>query len=444
MNDYNHIDELIRKKFEGFEPVPPESVWEKVKARIGTGGQGSKGGPLSLPIIVGIIVLVGLTTLLLLFTRIETTMPVHAGTNDQMLDHKDLSQQFVSRYLASNESVSTNTDEIGNTPEESSNLPNTIPVREPFDGKQALNEKTTLNFQQDEPVRVNKKTWEKRMKEFERFDDAAWKLKGKSYNGELDYSLATVPGLESRTGWKGMNQEDYVSSFKPNWSIGFHFTPEVSFYPSDNISNGLNYSLQVLPEVKFGNWFLSGGIGIRTGSDKGNYLINYNKFLGTYQDVIYVTFDTTENGLIPIYHTQTASAYDTVPYYSITESKARYTYLDVPLLIGHEWTFNHLSLFFQAGPSVSIYLGRTTPAAIYPEENIRILSKEQQIPARDQINWQIMAGAGFRYHFSDRVSLNLEPTLRYYLNNDFEKNQLNTRHPYSLGIRAGLIYHFNH
>jgi hypothetical protein len=205
----------------------------------------------------------------------------------------------------------------------------------------------------------------------------------------------------------------------------------------------LNYGLQVLPRLSFDKWYLQSGIGLRTGSDRGDLRIDYNKYLGSYEDVYDVTFDSTENGIVLNYHTETVDVYDTVPYYSVSESKANYAYLDIPLLLGHEWSFNKMSLYIHAGPSFSLYLGRKTLQADFPEENIRILNESPQIPSREQINWQIMAGAGINYSLTDRLGLSLEPTFRYYLTNDFNKQQLNTRHPYAFGVRAGLIYQIN-
>ena len=50
-------------------------------------------------------------------------------------------------------------------------------------------------------------------------------------------------------------------------------------------------------------------------------------------------------------------------------------------------------------------------------------------------------GMGMEYRFSDKLSLNLEPTLRYYLNpyNNLSGSHL---HPYSVGIFSGLSYKF--
>ena len=50
-------------------------------------------------------------------------------------------------------------------------------------------------------------------------------------------------------------------------------------------------------------------------------------------------------------------------------------------------------------------------------------------------------GMGMEYKFSDKLSLNLEPTFRYYLNNFNNFNGSNF-HPYSFGIFSGISYKF--
>ena len=50
-------------------------------------------------------------------------------------------------------------------------------------------------------------------------------------------------------------------------------------------------------------------------------------------------------------------------------------------------------------------------------------------------------GMGMEYNFSDKLSLNLEPTFRYYLN-PFSINTGSYIHPYSFGIFSGVSYKF--
>lgn len=50
-------------------------------------------------------------------------------------------------------------------------------------------------------------------------------------------------------------------------------------------------------------------------------------------------------------------------------------------------------------------------------------------------------GMGFEYSFSGNLSLNLEPTFRYYLN-PFDPSALSDNHPYTFGIFTGISYKF--
>ncbi|HPM18639.1 MAG TPA: hypothetical protein PK288_06660 [Bacteroidales bacterium] len=50
-------------------------------------------------------------------------------------------------------------------------------------------------------------------------------------------------------------------------------------------------------------------------------------------------------------------------------------------------------------------------------------------------------GMGLEYNLSRKISLNLEPTFRYYLN-PFSQTQAVKTHPYSFGLFSGLSYRF--
>jgi hypothetical protein len=50
-------------------------------------------------------------------------------------------------------------------------------------------------------------------------------------------------------------------------------------------------------------------------------------------------------------------------------------------------------------------------------------------------------GMGMEYNLTDKFSLNLEPTFRYYLNPFGEFSGMKT-HPYSFGVFSGLTYKF--
>jgi opacity protein-like surface antigen len=187
---------------------------------------------------------------------------------------------------------------------------------------------------------------------------------------------------------------------------------------------------------------MQSGINMRFTHDKGNYAVDYNRFLGTYEFVDYMKFDTTENGIIPVYYTHTEKVYDTVNHYSISETKANYTYLEIPLLFGYRYSFGKFSIFAKAGPSASFLVIRDIPNAGSPEEGARIINVNYQVPVRNTVNWQLMMGAGFDYKLADKFSFSLEPTFRFALKPEYKLPDGARGNTTSFGIRAGLNYNF--
>ena len=56
--NYNHIDQIIRQKFENFEPEPPVQVWEKIRSGINKTPPPSSSTGFVMPIIVAVSLLV--------------------------------------------------------------------------------------------------------------------------------------------------------------------------------------------------------------------------------------------------------------------------------------------------------------------------------------------------------------------------------------------------
>jgi hypothetical protein len=210
------------------------------------------------------------------------------------------------------------------------------------------------------------------------------------------------------------------------------------------VERGSSYSIGLLPAVQFSKFFIQSGLNLRTTRDEGNFQINYNQFLGQYEDVYLVTFDSTENGVIPTYHTQTVDVYDTIDHYVITQASASYSYLEVPLFFGIRKDYKRVSWFIKGGPSCAFIVGRNVPEASLPADQARILNVDRQIPVRTDVSWQFIAATGIDFRFNRRMSFSLEPTFRYYLSPEISSGSYYTgKNPLSIGIRAGLIYNFN-
>jgi hypothetical protein len=231
-----------------------------------------------------------------------------------------------------------------------------------------------------------------------------------------------------------VRHDEYYRIPKGTWRAGLIFNPEVTRYSDrSNSSLGLHLALS----YQYSDFYLTSGVGLRNATEKGNYSIEYNQYLGSYDHVYYVSFDSTEQGVIPTYHTFEVDVYDTINHYKIGETKIHYQYLDIPVLFGYRKSFGKISAFVNAGPNVSFMVGRSVNNPPEMNAKARILKAEQTIPQRVGTNWQLIFGGGIDVELSKRFSFALEPTFRLFMSPEY--GSFNSK-PYALGVRTGVYY----
>ena len=227
-----------------------------------------------------------------------------------------------------------------------------------------------------------------------------------------------------------------------NWSMGLFFTPEMIFHPSESDFNSRSYSLDLNAIYKFSGYLIQSGIGFGFSSDNGNYRIDYNQYLGSYQDVYDVTFDTINGQLIPVYHTETKKVYDTIDHITISPTKRKFTYLNLPVLFGYGHEGRRFGWNVKAGPSLSVLIHKNVPGANLNDSQNKISYVENELPERLKTSWQFVFSGGVSYKLGNSLNFTLEPVFRYYINSAYEQNHTTLKKPYSLGIRAGFVVEF--
>jgi len=436
--DFNHIDQIIRQKFDNFEPEPPVHVWDNIKSDIAKNPPPPSSSGIILPIIVAISVLIFVSGLIHHFfsgnnndTKAGTsTLSIQSAgvisTGSTTTSDASLQEAF---YQTPSEMIYPQVAEV-NTNQNEQNI---IPVRAPFDQK-STGERKKNNKKKKSAVTANPNT-----------RSGQWQpgLVQSIKAGELSYSDAVKYNLSARDIRKLSGfTDDYTRNNITSWSIGLYFNPEVTNSKDENIENSFSYNFGIMPSLNFNHFFIQSGLNMRFTHDKGNMAVDYNRYLGSYEDVYLVTFDTIDGNVIPTYFTNSVEVYDTINHYSISETKAKYTYLEIPLLLGYRHTFGKFSLFGKAGPAASFLVIKDIPEAAYPEDKARIVNVDYQIPVRSSINWQMMMGAGFDYKFAEKVSFSLEPTFRFALKPEYNLSNGAKGNTTSFGIRAGLNYNF--
>jgi hypothetical protein len=434
--DFNHIDQIIRQKFENFEPEPPIQVWEKIQSGIQKTPPPPSSPGILLPVIISISLLIFVGGLF---------YHHYTGNKDAAQDSSSTGITIHSASLGSTGSttISDNSlqEEFYQAPAE---LPqaiaaadepvvSSIPVRVPFEQKTAIDRKKKKSNSASNAAPATNAA-----------RNAAWKpgLVQALKSGELTYSDAAKYGLSARDYRKLNSYREASRARIAEWSLGLYFNPEATSSHDESIDNTISYNLSLLPQVNFNRFFIQSGVNMRFTHDKGNMAVDYNRYLGSYEDVYMVTFDTIDNQVIPTYYTNTVDVWDTITHYSVSDTKAGYTYLEVPVLFGYRYSFGKVSLFAKAGPAASFMIGKYVPEAVNPEDDAKIINVNYQVPVRNTINWQMMMGAGLDYKLSNKISFSLEPTFRFALKPEYDMPSGNNGKTRSIGVRAGLNYKF--
>jgi opacity protein-like surface antigen len=441
--NFNHIDQIIRQKFENFEPEPPVQVWDNIRSGIKKNPPPPSSSGFVMPVIVAISLLIFVAGLLHHFyfdnsisalqkadaSKLSVQKAGIVSTGSTTTSDLTLQEEF---YQTPSEVITSNIS--SESPDQAIQLGQqpVIPVREAF-GQTYAGDRKQKKAKNNPSIAANSGS-----------RSGAWKpgLVQALAAGELRYADAVKYDLSLRDIRKLSGYQENARHNRPDWSIGIYFNPEVTSCQEKSIENTVSYSASILPQMSFNRFFIQSGINMRFTHDKGNYAVDYNRYLGTYEHVDKITFDSTENGVIPTYYTHTVEVYDTVNHYAISETKANYTYLEIPLLVGYRYKIGKFSIFVKAGPAASFLVIKNVPAAGYPEDKARIINVDYQIPARSTVSWQLMMGAGFDYQLADKFSFSLEPTFRYALKPEYSLPDGARGNTTSFGIRAGLNYNF--
>ncbi len=411
------MDEVFRNRFQSFEAQPPEYIWDRIKANIPGNNSGTLfSNPVSLASIAAIILIalmLGINTI-----KQENIQPANS--------------------IQKNQNIATSQD---NTAYQNTN-PVTIPA-------QSINT-TDISLQNENPagpqtgfgksfpslVSEEKPSARENIRVFTMGNLSSRKILAENDKPNIHADNQNLkPTYNSLSG----NIQNYRA--RPELVMGVHFSPEVMFYPEDNINNQNSYRFDLSAALHFSDFFVETGLGLNFSKDQGGYSYDYQKYLGTYDDVYEVTFDSTENGVIPTYHTSPEDVYDSVSE-SYHPTKNKYTYLEIPLLIGFKKDYKRISWFVKGGPSFAFLVHKNIPEVNITDQDILLALNENKQPQRVSSNVQFVLGAGINYRIHKRVSLSFEPVFRYYLTSAYERSYIRSKHTYSAGVRAGLLFNF--
>jgi len=234
-------------------------------------------------------------------------------------------------------------------------------------------------------------------------------------------------------------RQNYSQPGKIKISTGIYYTPEWLF----NIIEPNKYSTNFGVEgtFHFGKYSIRTGAGLSITKGTNELSIAYNEFLGSYKQLDSMSFawNQQHTKMIPTYYLSDKDVWDSLMKLENAKIIKRYTYLQVPLILGYDfWSNDRFSFGARIGPILSILLYTKQLSDNYDPGKNRIILINEISPERIQTNWQIMAGFNFGIGISRHFGIELEPDVRYYFNSVYEKSGIDQK-PWSLGFRAAFL-----
>ncbi|MCF8231565.1 MAG: hypothetical protein K9J27_05190 [Bacteroidales bacterium] len=444
--DQNSFEHKIQKKFEGYQPNPPAHVWHNILSDLEQqrkdrtlAGKLQRNRTLIVTVAAGIAA-AGLL-LFYLFNNSNTshknnTFPENTRITEDSSDKKPSDPENHQNH------ITTDTKTV-------------------FDSKDSSNRTDSKPGGENSPVDTVKKKNERKEQNPGGLPlDRNTYLREKS-GGLLTFlnpcslqdiiSPAQIP-IHRRLSFPDDNriaetQKKHISRKSSNlnrWSFGLYATPEMLMTKTPAAGTHSNYSADFAAIYSINEFFIQSGISYLSGNSDRNIEIDYLKydFLGAYEDVYEVTFDSTENGVEPTYHTKTVEVYDTLQKQTSSRFENDYRYLNLPVLIGYGRQITpSLSLSVKSGPIISLMLKDSRKIG-FNQPNTDITSMAAPEPMA-KTNWQILFSAGIEYRVSSTIHFALEPRIKYYFDPVYNlDNTINRKKPYSIGVRTGVVVDF--
>jgi hypothetical protein len=279
--------------------------------------------------------------------------------------------------------------------------------------------------------------------------------------------IKALPRLSYNTenvnaGYQGLNKVDYEEQkVKINrWSITAMASPTYYLHPepgSDEISNQINSSEQSKISYSGGVSFaykISKKLSIQSGlyySSIGNKVDGINSFAG-FRPYDYTKGDhnfevltssgrifTENSDVFLLDNSGDRDVFDPAKAnlsYINNSLFQNFSYLEMPIILRYKIIDKSVDFNLIGGLSYNLLVNNTVHTVIEGSKyNIGKTAGLNQFMVSSSM------GMGIEYSLSEKFSLNLEPTFRYYLNPFGEMSGLKT-HPYSFGVFSGLSYKF--
>jgi hypothetical protein len=231
---------------------------------------------------------------------------------------------------------------------------------------------------------------------------------------------------------KGMNSRTFYA--------GVYYTPEWMFNTLEGGKFVNNFGVE--GTLHFGPFSIRTGAGISVTKGTNELSVEYNEYLGTYNNLDSMTFawNGSAHQYIPKFYMTPQDVWDSLMKLDYPRVVKKYTYLQIPMIMGYDfWQSGRFYAGVRVGPILSILLSTKQLSEDYQPGNNRVIRINDITPEQESLNWQVMAGLSGGIQLSNVIRFEVEPSLKYYFNSVYEKPGTNWK-PFSAGIRAAFMF----
>lgn len=432
----DHIDQLIREKMQAFEATPPPHVWEGVMAGLEANKAAKSGTTRKLILLAALALLLAFLGWLLLspFGGIWAEGQSHDANiaAENLSANQSLALAMVEKEVITEEAELmepstdiSSTTAVGSSTPEKSDAAATPSMDEVADVQEDNVTFTTSDYLVEEAPETEVNQSVNYTSLYQSFLDFR-----PLYRLNLSLSAPTLlapaenilgPALPPKK-----PRSNTPSGNKGRWSVFTGIASEFTTTGFDSVTVMNGFSVHFEPAYYFNkHWFVRSGLGMAYTRDRGFAQLDYisNEYVGSYNDVYNVTFDSVNGQVVPTYYTKTVEVWDSIRHLVVSEVTNRYAYAQLPLFVGynHPGTRGSVGWYVYGGPIFNFRVGRWIDKPLPAENYIEILDLQNKLPERKPFYMQLGLGVGIEYKLTDKISMAIEPGYRYYLNSIYNK-----------------------
>ncbi len=228
------------------------------------------------------------------------------------------------------------------------------------------------------------------------------------------------------------------------YTFNLGISPELSLYRTADRYSETNYWLNTGVTYHAGRFSIQTGVGLGYIFDHANYRVNYKSkdSIGYFTSIISFIVNP---GNIVVFTTKDFPVYDSLQHIADDRAINRYTYLQIPLMLGYElFETNHFSLGIKVGPAISFLIGTKEALPFIDYPNARLIRVENNTLSRVKMNWEIQAALDLEYRLVKNFSMYAQPYYKHYFKPfaTGESTSTSAKDPYSIGIEVGARFNF--